>query len=144
MGAVQRSQTHHRHVPARLAEHSTKLGTGLSRHGLEGRAFDHIMTEAANRREGTVHAANVFTWEGTPSAGRPRLLYTIYVDSETSAAATGDDSFPLEPTILDPRTMTRIPVADGPAYVEALPFHFRNAPYLWAEAAVIPRPDAPP
>ena len=101
------------------------------------------MTDAANWWEGTAHAANVFTWEGTPSAGRPRLLYTIYVDRETSAAVTSDDSFPLEPTILDPRTMTRIPVSDGAACVDALPFHFRNAPYLWAEASALPRPDAP-
>ena len=88
-------------------------------------------------------AANVFTWDGSPSAGRPRLLYTVYVDQETGAAVTSDDRRPLQPTILDPRTMMRISITDGNAYVTALPFHFRNAPYLWAEATVLPRPDGP-
>jgi hypothetical protein len=77
-----------------------------------------------------VITANIYTWRGSPGGGHRELIAFVSV---RDVRAVSSEGFRLDDDILDPRTMTRILITDGERYVEALPRHYRNPPYLWCE-----------
>lgn len=81
--------------------------------------------------------ATLYTWKGTPETGRKDAVGEVRMDTHSPAAVWDDvlDAY-FNPMPRDPRSGQPLDPARGHDFINALPYVFKSAPYLWAEVSV--------